>query len=506
MATKYNLKLKKYKQSGDIDWQYHPLRNIKGRNGIIKNFVIKNNTSGFNFNLENPVDIECQQAYDGTVNLIINDGINSPKLVNSRWSNTGNDTYRIINREQINQTNIYREDLISSETSLFRSVRGVTKINLLDVMYSGKLKAGNYIFYLKYMDEDYNETDVVAQSGVVSIFNGTIISPHTVSGGIMDEETDKSISLHIKDIDTSFSYLKLYVYRTTCDSNGVKLSYSYKIDTDYNIDGKTKIININGFEPTIDISIEELNIDYLKVDAIKSQAQVQNMLFFANVTKTKEYDSDLQLMSLYVKAQEVLGDNIGYVNPASYQRRSNDDIHKVEYYSPLNIYYKLGYWPDEIYRFGIVYIYDNDKTSPVYNLRGCRFTDDRDINIKEGDFNGKYEEYIGIEKTDRFPFKAQMLNNNDYINTGGVFQFNKNLFNRVLNDDSGITPIGIQFSVNEKFIKDLHKKGIKGFFFVRQERIPTILCQGYSVGVNKVGYFPMLKYKDYYVTESFADS
>jgi hypothetical protein len=40
------------------------------------------------------------------------------------------------------------------------------------------------------------------------------------------------------------------------------------------------------------------------------------------------------------------------------------------YYDPLNVYSKVGYWPDEYYRFGIVFIYNNNQLSPVFNIQG----------------------------------------------------------------------------------------------------------------------------------------
>jgi hypothetical protein len=36
-----------------------------------------------------------------------------------------------------------------------------------------------------------------------------------------------------------------------------------------------------------------------------------------------------------------------------------------------NVYDKVGYWPDELYRFGIVFIYENNILSPVFNIQGC---------------------------------------------------------------------------------------------------------------------------------------
>ena len=494
MKINYELLVKKYKQEGDVVWEYNPLRNIKDSTGKIKNFTVDNRESGFNLNLDNPVDIECKHSYDGTVDLIINDDINPPKIVNSRWTRTENNTYKIINREQINQSNIYNEEFLDRETRLFRNVDGVTKIDLYNLSYYGKLKAGNYIIYMKYMDDDYNETDIVAQTGTISIFNGTITKPSSISGGLMDEETDKSILLKLRDLDTSFTYFKLYVYRTTCDSNGILLNYAYKIDKNYEITNSDDLIHITGFEDVVDISVEELNIQYNIVDSVKSQAQVQNMLFFANISKPKDIDSDLQNMSLYIKSKQVNSEeSIGYIDPYNYKAQTSDDAYQVEYYSPLNIYYKLGYWPEEIYRFGIVYIYNDDHLSPVYNIRG------RDFGLKS---NNEKWDYLNRSK-DAIPSSMEWVDYSNLSNTKGVFRFS-DAYNQIFVGKE-IKPLGIQFSFPKEMIYDLRKKKIKGFFFVRQPRIPTILCQGFSVGIDRAGYYPMINYNGDYVVESFKN-
>jgi hypothetical protein len=41
------------------------------------------------------------------------------------------------------------------------------------------------------------------------------------------------------------------------------------------------------------------------------------------------------------------------------------------YYNPKFIYDKTGYWGEEIYRIGIVYIMPNDELTPVFNIRGA---------------------------------------------------------------------------------------------------------------------------------------
>lgn len=497
----YKLFVKKYKQQGDIAWQYHALRNFKKSTGEIDDFRIKNSDSKFHINLENPIDIECQPSYDGTVNLYLNDGANPPRVLNTRWTRTDNHTFKVINREQINQSNIYREEYTDRETRLFRNVDGVTKIDLNNITNSGQLKVGNYIVYMKYMDDDYNETDIIAQTGVISIFNGTTSSPKTVSGGLMDEKTNKAISLEFRDLDTSFTYFKLYVYRTTCDSNGVKLEYAYKINENYEITNTSKLVYINGFEELVDISVEELNIQYNTVDSVKSQAQVQNMLFFANTTKQKDYSATIQEISLYIHAKEVISDqSVGYVSPEDYKPKSTDDAWQTEYYSPLNIYYKLGYWPDEWYRFGIVYIYNDDHLSPVYNLRGCDFSANKE------NYDTEIEKYQSSDNNKKDVSSKWINTTKDRQNSKGVFRFSRCYKDVVNHKEQSINPIGIKFTMPLEVIYALRSENIKGFFFVRQPRIPTILCQGYSIGVNNNCYIPMLNYEGEYISESFLTS
>ena len=51
--------------------------------------------------------MEIQPSYDGSVNLIINDDKNTPRLINSRFSTREKNTYEIVDRIGENDTNIY---------------------------------------------------------------------------------------------------------------------------------------------------------------------------------------------------------------------------------------------------------------------------------------------------------------------------------------------------------------------------------------------------------------
>lgn len=526
---KIKLTVKKYKSEGDLAHEYNPLHNKLTKGGVIEDFE----TDELQFDLNKPVDIECQPSYDGTVNLIINDDLNPPRIINTTYSVIEDNKYRRILRNQTEQTNLYKEGLMDAQTRLFRNINKIPKIELLNIAYHGQLKGGNYTIYLKLADNDYNKTDVIAESGIISVFKGTLEKIYSISGTLEGERTDKAINLQINNIDTSFSKMFVYVRREYSDLNGILKTETFQIKEPYKIVGSSLLLTLDGFEETLSINEEELNIKYNICTGVKTQAQVQNMLFFGNVQQTVVANDDLQNISYFIEAECVKGKDIGYVRPDSYTRKSTaDNVGKIEYYNPVSIYYSLGYWPEELYRLGIVYIFFDDSISPVYNLRGCKFTieyyedafnPDKNhlTNFKYGASEDSNNSFTTLYK-DRNAGEVNVISKEDFFlagssflaNTKGVFKFPRiNIQNHIAKTTE---PIGLKFTLNSDLITELSKKyKVKGFFFVRQKRIPNVIAQGYSIGVDKVSYIPMLfdqklktdKYQDgMYFTESFINS
>jgi hypothetical protein len=70
-----------------LEYKYRPFHNlttIKDNQTVFIDFT----TDKLNFRLTNPVNIEIQSSYDGTVNLILNDDRNTPRLINSGFAIT----------------------------------------------------------------------------------------------------------------------------------------------------------------------------------------------------------------------------------------------------------------------------------------------------------------------------------------------------------------------------------------------------------------------------------
>ena len=89
-------------------------KNIKfysDKDNIEAGSIVDLDTELLNFSLNNPVQIEIQPSYDGSVNLILNDDRNPPRLINSRFSTKELNTYEIVDRIGDNDTNIYDDDV-----------------------------------------------------------------------------------------------------------------------------------------------------------------------------------------------------------------------------------------------------------------------------------------------------------------------------------------------------------------------------------------------------------
>lgn len=496
METNIEVSVKKYPQEGDLSHSYAPLKNLVDKDNSVVDF----NTSELSIDLNNPLSIECQPSYDGTVNLIINDDKNPPRIINSRFTKIEDGRYRIINRNQKQQTNLYKEGKIDQQTRLFRNISVIPKFELLSVSEFGQLMGGNYTFYAKFADSDYNKTDIIAESGQVSIFHGDWNKISSVSGTLKDERTNKSIILQLTNIDTSFSNVYLYYTREHSDTLGFRQTETVQLTKPYPIKGDNITITITGFEESMEIDSSELNITYNYVNNVKTQAQVQNMLFFGNVDSTVSDTKELQNLSYFIDVTlQQSNESIGWLD-YEYTGSIENNLSQTEYYNPQNIYYKVGYWPDEIYRLGVVYIMNDDSLSPVYNLRGCAFNEVGDSNI--------HSPYLSLYENGKKVYvnKDEFIFNGKYLdNTMGVFKNPSITQEYQIQDHKNKTtkPWYYKITFPTSVLNELREHKIKGAFIVRQKRIPSVLGQGLSVGIDAESYIPTLYDGEKYITEGF---
>lgn len=444
-------------------------------------------TDQLEFDINHPVDIITQNSYDNSVNLIMNDGYSYPKLINSRFSPTGKNTYEIVDRKGTSDTNIYdMGKQFKTDISLYKTIDTFPRLQFNKVSNGGALKVGNYFFYFKLADTDGNETDFFAESGLVSIFKG---SGHhsSISTGERDNNSLKQVRFTLYDLDTSYTYVNVYYSRYSSEAGFNKALDCAKILSKYiiNVNGVCRL-TITGFEPTESIPTEALNLTYFLADNVNTQATCQNRLFLGNINKAKiDYEilSQISLRFCPVANQEDYDVNLT-------PKYSNQTKNKG-YIDPVFIYNKTGYWNKELYRFGIVYILPNGDLTPVFDIRGI-------YNLKDGInctniplFEDKTDsDGNKIIKNIKYDEETYKLIYDDAYNTDIIYENVKGVVRMDYPED--ITKIySFKFTTSDEVIQEL-KKHVKGFFFVRQHRIPTILAQGITIGIDKFSGLPTI--------------
>lgn len=445
-----------------LQYTYRPLHNLVHKvNDKYELFDL--NTKKFNFDLEHPVQIDFQTSYDESINIIFNDGKNIPRLINTRFAPYGNNEVKIIHRDQkLLETNVYEEENFEYNVSLIRVCNSIVGIEFVGEQEDGNLAVGNYTFYFKVADSDDNESDFIGQSGQVVCHKGRLNDPFSIDGGVAAENSHKSVQFKLTKIPRQFTRVYVYYTRNSSTQNGT-LTTEYKKITKYfevsttNDDGYRQAdLNITGYDTTIDISLVDLNPLNNNPTSAQTQATKDNFLFLGNVKQSISLYEKLRKFSReYVKvepAESETEEELLYDVYLDYTDDYGEDFKydKYGYYNVKNIYNKVGYWPEEYYRFGIVYILDDYTTTPVFNIKGS--------------VNGKINEYGVIQFKKQYFKQPESKNLDLYINDCHVLQFPK-------------------FTVNKKELP----KGVIGCFFVRQKRIKNILGQALLIGTDQ-GY------------------
>lgn len=486
----YNITMAQDKQS----WAGVPKNEtdpILFEEGQLVDFV----TDEFQFSLDHPVHIVPQYSYDGSVNLIINDGLNIPRLINSRFSATGRNTYEIIDRKGNTDTNIYDQgEQFNIDTSLYKIVDSIPEIKFLRTAAGGNMKVGNYHFYFKLADSDGNETDFIAESGLVSIFIGDN-SYGSVHTGTKNENSAKQVEFGLSNIDSAYDYIIVYFSRSTAELGENIVTEYVKINKKF---GKTNTkLVITGFEEFEEVTVNDINLNYNIVSSAQTSAVCQNMLFMGNVKKQDIPYEELSDLSLRI---------LPFLGTEDYDPGLDPDYSaknpKESYINANYIYNKTGYWPGELYRFGIVYILPNGELTPVFNIRGAYdigydqsqgfldiplWTDEK----KEHRRHIKYNDNTFFMAEDDTKWFGNATTSLSFENVKGVCSFRSKGAQSQTHLLENAEIHYVNFCIPAE-VKELLKQYVKGYFFVRQTRIPMKLAQGITVGIDNESRTPTI--------------
>lgn len=231
----------------------------------------------------------------------------------------------------------------------------------------GTLIPGSYSFGIELLDNNFNTVDYGLFTNYIPIYNdstsetykniyGNLPNSFTSDlGGIVN--TSKSISLNLNNLDTRFSYVRVVVL-ARITSNGFNES-AYIINTYLPITGESIKYTFTDLNNVIQEDVNKFRVPKIKYNSSKVIEQVQNRLVRANLKEKQRDYSGYQriannITTRWIQKKEIpsdINESNNTRNPLSYQNGNT-------------------FIGDEIYALGIIYVYSDGTTSPVFHIPG----------------------------------------------------------------------------------------------------------------------------------------
>ena len=213
-------------------------------------------------------------------------------------------------------------------------------IEFIDLVPGGANKAGSYQFLIAYADERGNKL-----SSYVSSTNIIPIKTREVTFQT-DYDTDRAIQLEINNIDRfgPYQYYNLVVAKTINKFTAFYLVGTFPItQTSYTYTGN------NETEQKLTEGDIFQRVPYY--NTATDVAQSNNVLFWSGLTEFSKPNLQRVANNILLYWQTIA-------------------IPEPVYRNPRNTNKYRGYMRDEVYPFGIVFIYGNGEESPVYHIPG----------------------------------------------------------------------------------------------------------------------------------------
>lgn len=379
------------------------------------------------------------------------------------------DGYNPVRTLDIDRMDKYKQEGVFNARfcSLQRPIRKLPKIEELKVNDSGGvLRAGTYNFAIRYMDGDLNPTNWLLFTDTVIVYydlrqadfssiRGSAYNPgnETLHSG----EGIKSISIVLNpdSLDEEFAYYQIAVIADKNQSiSELAVNYTEPIPirdhiwiyTGENAPEIGTLEGLNRVEPSI------AKCDHMLIK--------DNRLLLAGIQGEEEDWKIYEEAAMQIRSQCVL-------RTAELTTTKRFGVKCPEIHIDGQ-----GYQSDEVYSFGIVYVFDDGKQSPVFHIPGSRGTDgsirkdeDTDRYLSMGDGTSAHMSYEDKKKVRHHKFprrtgpiavpKSELLAQMPQVYRTSVYICYKYLANYFKDDSYSNAPISITINYLE-----LNDKGI----------------------------------------------
>lgn len=240
-------------------------------------------------------------------------------------------------------------------------------IEFVRIDNGGSLISGVYQFAIQYLDQDLNESRWTTITQPIPIYKDDLTNSRSIKGdhpsqvnpdGTVDfVQTSKAIILNFTNLDTSYSYIRVAVIPST---QGIGAAAgAYIVDTiSFSSESIEYTFDSYDQNQVTQASLDQITIPRQSFEKAKTITQLDNRLILGNVEEALLDHTEITKAALDIQ--------ITYVT-----RELGADDPNVESVQSGRYYYDYrSYMRDEIYAFGIVWVFKDGTESPVYHIPG----------------------------------------------------------------------------------------------------------------------------------------
>jgi len=324
------------------------------------------------FNTSHPVSGTYKVDANGNLFVYFTDNVNPPRCLNvTRQFPGGTST---------NTEFLYKVDPDTSPNknyidrlNLYPHSGPVPHIDLKSVNSGGGLVTAMYALALAYVDVDLVATNFLTVDNPVLITDSVenIVPIEKYDGAKAGSQTGKSITWDVSNINTDYEYLRAVIIQTV---GGVQFAYQIN---DTLITSTESTVTFTGVEGYTQASVEEVIIDTVQYDTVKSLEQVDGVLYSGNLAGSldvgfQKHAGDIELTAVTKELNEFdlfdvghanLTTGIGNITPMAAPKTNG-------YRDPVNSYKYKGYARDEVYAMYIAFVLNSGAMSYAYHIPG----------------------------------------------------------------------------------------------------------------------------------------
>ena len=277
------------------------------------------------------LDILAVPSYDESIDLIICDGVNANKIINTGFDKAGRLTTRTISRGDFTGA----MDLVKTSDQYPFISDGVSLNN------GGVLLPGNYFLFIRYSTFDYNRTQFLNSIGPISVFNNDRLG--AIEGQKYNVPTAKKIDLDLSGLDISYEYFEVGIVRYFGELGYLQRDV-YLLGNRYSTRVPNLVITGHEDQQTLDFAEVANHQGIEKIS--KTHRIINNRYFGANWTGLNADFDILAELSLLVKLRFTLDEKINDVDIDQLEGSSPEKANKEQFYgykSLDSVMNKVGY-------------------------------------------------------------------------------------------------------------------------------------------------------------------